>query len=224
MKIGPFVLALATLVLAAPVCGQPASPPASIRDMPPLSVPQGDGTPVITDGQFSPGEWDDALRVVMQGPVTLHVKELRGVVFVGIRGKSPLDIGPSELLLAAPGGPVQKLHVSAQLGEIALPNEGVDPPFRYGLTTGWYANELRRDEKLFEELRGEGKPPIEVILGSSYPVDGIEFAIRRSKLPGNRWLMRVVASAIVDGMPGALVYPPGTAERATDGWLELKLQ
>jgi hypothetical protein len=157
----------------------------------------------------------------MQGPVTLHVKELRGVVFVGIRGKNPLDIGPSELLLSAPGGPIQKLHVSAQLGEITLPRDGAAPPFRFGLTTGWYANELRRDENKFEQLRSEGKPPIEVILASSYPVDGIEFAIRRSKTPGDRWLMHVYTSAIIDGKPGALVYPTGTAEESTDGWLEL---
>jgi hypothetical protein len=28
-----------------------------------VAVPEGDGAPVLTDGIFSPGEWDDALRL-----------------------------------------------------------------------------------------------------------------------------------------------------------------
>lgn len=224
MTIGRFVLALALLAVAAPLSSQTAAPPSPSQDMTPISVPQGDGAPVITDGLFTSGEWDDALRVVIREGVTLHVKEFRGVVFIGIRGTPPFGLGPSELLLSSPGGPVQRLHVSAQLGEVVVPQEGAAPPFRYGLTTDWYANELRRDEKKFEQLRSEGKPPIEVMIGSSYPIDGIEFAIRRSKFPGNRWLMRVYASAMVDGKPGMVVYPPGTTEKTVDGWLELKLR
>ena len=188
----------------------------------PVGVPEGNGSPVITDGLFSPGEWDDALRLSLSETVSLHLKEYRGVVFVGIRGQGGL--GPSELSLAAPGGPIQKLHVSAQLFEVVLPATGAEPPPRFGLTTGWYANELRRDMELAGRLEKEGKSPIDIMRATSYPSDGIEFAIRRSKISGQRWLLRLWASAIVDGRPGMLTYPSGAAERTTDGWLELRFK
>ncbi len=66
----------------------------------PVAVPTGDGAPVITDGVFTPGEWDDALKIAVADGVTLFLKEYRGVVFVGIRGAA----GPSDLYLAPPGG------------------------------------------------------------------------------------------------------------------------
>jgi hypothetical protein len=227
MQTGHFlVLALAIAIVPAGADGQPL-PPGSVKESAapgPVAVPEGDGSPVITDGLFTPGEWDDALRLVLADTVTMHVKEHRGVVFVGVRGQVQAGIGPSELFLAAPGGPIRKLHVSAQLAEALLPAAGAEPPLRFGLTTDWYANELRRDEDLAARLMKEGRSPIEVITASSYPSDGIEFAIRRSKLPGKAWLLRLWASAFVAGKPGMIVYPPGAAERTTDGWLELNFR
>ena len=138
-------------------------------------------------------------------------------------GEGPAGIGPSGLFLAAPGGPIHELHVSAQLGEKVLPATGEAPPFRFGYTSDWYANEQRRDMQEGERLQKEGKNPIEIMIATAYPADGIEFAIRRSKLPGPRWLMRLGASAIESGKPGWLVHPAGTQERATDGWQVLRL-
>ena len=63
---------------------------------------------------------------------------------------------------------------------------------------------------------------MEIMLATTFPSDGIEFAIRRSKFPGQRWLLRLSVSAATDGKPGALAYPPATVERTTDGWLELR--
>jgi hypothetical protein len=187
-----------------------------------IAIPRGNGDPVITDGIFTPGEWDDAIRIPVAKTVTLHLKRLRDVVFVGVRGQGPIGIGPSELSIAVPGGPIRKLHVSAQLGEIVVPASGPEPRFRFGLTTEWYANELRRDMEEAARLEKQGKSPIEIIFATSYPSDGIEFAIRRSKFPGERWLLRLLASAMADdGKPGSTIYPSGAPERVTDGWLEL---
>jgi len=190
----------------------------------PVTVPEGNGAPVITDGIFSPGEWDDALRIALSETVTLYLKDYRGVVFIGVRGQGAAGIGPSDLFLAAPGGPIQKLHVSAQLSENVVPATGAEPPSRPGFTTDWYANELRRDMVESARLEKEGKSPIDVIRATSYPSDGIEFAIRRSKFPGQRWLMRLFASALVGGKPGMLTYPTAAAERTTEGWLELRFK
>ena len=190
----------------------------------PVTVPEGSCAPVITDGIFSPGEWEDALPVALNNSVTLYLKDCRGVAFIGVRGNSPAGIGPSELYLAVPGGEIHKLHVSAQLYEAVPTAAGPQPKPRFGLTPDWYANELRRDMEEAARLEKEGKGPIDIIRATSYPSDGIEFAIRRSKFPGQRWLMRLWASAFVEGKPGMLSYPPSAAERTTDGWLELRFK
>jgi hypothetical protein len=220
------VAAAALCTLAATVSHRPsaqAAEPGGSRMR--LEVPAGDGAPVITDGIFSPGEWDDARRVALSADVTLHVKHHRGVVFVGLRGLPPLGVGPSELSLAVPGGTIHKLHVSAALYEVLLPDTAApEPPPRLGLTTGWYANELRRDDEEVARLQRLGtKNPFEIISATSYPSDGIEFAIRRSKFPGSTWLARLSVSLFVGGKPSSLTYPPAAAERATGGWLELRL-
>ncbi len=217
------VLVVGSLVGLIPVgswslAAQQPPPPA------PVVVPEGDGSPVITDGLFSPGEWDDALRLPLGETVTLHLKQYRRVVFIGVRGQGPLGNGPSELIQAAPGGPQHRHHVSAQLSEAVLTASNPDPRHRFGLTTDWYANEQRRDMEEAARLEKEGKDPLTIIRATAYPSDGLEFAIRRSKLPGQRWLLRLVASAMLAGGPGMLVYPPSSAEKTTEGWLELRLR
>ena len=197
-----------------------ASGPGALAE---VVVPEGNGVPVITDGVFSPGEWDDAHRLAVTASVQLYLKQYRGVVFIGVRGSGPAGIGPSDLFLAVPGGPIHQLHVSAQLGEIVLPRAGEAPPFRFGYTPDWYANEQRRDMREAERLEKEGRNPIEIMRATSYPADGIELAIRRAKFPGPRWLMRLGASALEGGKPGWVVHPPATSERTTDGWQVLRL-
>ena len=192
----------------------------------PVTVPEGNGVPVITDGIFTPGEWDDALKIPLHEGAELCLKQYRGVVFIGARSldKASVEIGPSELFLAAPGGQIHKFHVSAQLAEVVLPPSGPEPASRFGLTTDWYANEFRRDVAQAERMEKEGKNPIEIIRATSYPSDGIEFAIRRSKLPGDRWLMRLWVTAFVASKPGSLTYPTAAAARTTEGWLELRFK
>lgn len=75
-----------------------------------------------------------------------------------------------------------------------------------------------------ERMAKEGKSPFEIIRATSYPSDGIEFAIRRSKFPGERWVMRLWASAFIGDKPGMLTYPTAAAERTTEGWVELRLK
>lgn len=212
------LLTLAMIAVASVAAGmQPLQPGVTT-----VAVPAGNGAPVITDGQFDPGEWDDALRIGLDESIALYLKEYRGVVFIGVRGSSG-DLGPSELSLAGENGPIRKLHVSAQLFEVELPPTGPEPPSRPGFTTGWYANEFRRDMALSARLEKEGKDPMAIIRAASYPSDGIEFAILRSKIPGQRWRMRLWATGFFSGRPGTLVYPPAAAERETGGWLELRL-
>jgi hypothetical protein len=188
-----------------------------------FAVPQGNGAPVITDGIFSPDEWSDARAIALNESVTLLLKEFRGVVFIGIRSRENKLLGPSEIMLSAPGGPIVKLHVSAQLYETVLPPGGGETAPRLGLTEDWYANELRRDEQESARLQKEGKSPYEIIQAAYYPCQGLEFAIRRTKLPGDAWRVRFWVTGFFGGRPGLLIWPPDAAERDTSGWLELKL-
>jgi len=176
----------------------------------------------MTDGLFTQGEWDDAEWIDLNGAVRLYFKQYRDVVFLGIRGtKTRGGIGPSELSIALPGGPIHRLHVSAQLGEVVLPETGDAPPYRFGLTTDWYANEQRRDMDKAALLEKEGKSPFEIIEETTYPSDGIEFAIRRSKFPGSCWAMRLAISYFDGQKPAWMVYPAESQERQTEGWLTL---
>jgi hypothetical protein len=198
---------------------------AGMQGVKPVAVPRGDGAPVITDGIFTAGEWDDALKIVVNDGVTLYLKEHRGVVFVGVRGRQGSGIGPSELSLAGSDGVIRSLHVSFALAEVVVPPDGPKPKLRLGFTSEWYANELRRDEEEFTRLQKQGgSDPLSIMKATSYPSDGLEFAIRRSKIPGQVWRLRLWASAFSDGKPGMVTYPPAAAERVADGWLEFRLQ
>jgi hypothetical protein len=217
------VLGLGAVALAG--TGQHA--PAARQEQPvrvePVAVPTGDGTPVIIDGTFWPGEWADAFRLAIADGITMFLKEYRGVVFVGVRG-----IGPSDLSLAVPGGPIENLHVSFGLCQRPVPAAGPESPMRIGFVTDWYANKFRGDHEereLFMRLQREGLDVMNRMpRTTTYPSDGIEFAIRRSKFSGRVWLMRLSASAVVDNKPGMITYPPSAPERKTDGWLELRLK
>ena len=174
-------------------------------------VPIGNGVPVMTDGIFTPGEWDDALLIALGEMLELRVKEYRGVVFIGLRGSA--GIGPADLFLSVPGGPICQLHRSAQLAEAIVPPSGELPSLsKFGFTPDWYANEQRWDIEEAERLRKAGKTPLEMMRAASYPSEGIEFAIRRSKFPGERWLMRLEGTAFLSpDTPVALMYPPDTS-------------
>ncbi len=212
-------LLVGTVTVATTAHQGPAAGTARQEAVKPITVPQGDGAPVITDGLFTPGEWDDALRIVVQESMALYLKEYRRVVFIGLRGTQGNDVGPSELSLAVPNGAITKLHVSFALSQILVPPTGPEPKMRLGFTTDWYANEFRMDE----ESPG-AKDPDDIRKRTTYPSDGIEFAIRRHKFPGNVWLMRVWATGIFNRSRGTIIYPPSAPERTTDGWLELRFK
>jgi len=88
-----------------------------------IAVPEGNGVPVITDGIFSPGEWDDAHRSALTASVQLYVKQHRGVVFIGVRG---LGSRGRQAGLARPSGG----HPGAGDGRVAIPAPRLRPETR----------------------------------------------------------------------------------------------
>ncbi len=211
-----FAITFACSLLALPAQGQQQVPRKHVVAVVAQSVivPTGNGVPVVTDGIFTPGEWEDALPIALGEMLELRVKEYRGVVFIGLHG--PAGIGPADLFVLVPGGPIWQLHRSAQLAEGMVPPSGELPPLRkFGLTPDWYANEQRWDVEEAERLRQAGKAPLEMMRVASYPSDGIEFAIRRSKIPGERWLIRLEGTGfLTPDTPAVLMYPPETGKES----------
>jgi hypothetical protein len=209
-----FAVTFACSLLVLPAHGQQLVPEKRVVAVIARSVvvPTGSGVPVMTDGIFTPGEWDDALLIALGETLELRVKEYRGVVFIGLRG--PAGIGPADLFVSVPGGPICQLHRSAQLAEAIVPPSGELPPLgKFGLTPDWYANEQRWDVEEADRLRKAGKTPFEMMRAAWYPSDGIEFAIRRSKFPGERWLIRLEGTAfLTPDTPAVVTYPPDTGK------------
>ncbi len=50
-----------------------------------VRVPETDGRPVMIDGLFTDGEWDDALAITVSDTVTFLLKQEKGQVFIGVR-------------------------------------------------------------------------------------------------------------------------------------------
>jgi len=109
------------------LCGCPArqrafAAPADPNGTRQVTVPEGDGAPVITDGIFSPGEWDDSLPIAVNETVVLRLKHYRGVVSSRAQPEYPQrQHRPLRGLPGCSGGQINRLHVSAQLYETALP-------------------------------------------------------------------------------------------------------
>ena len=92
----------------------------------------------------------------------LRVKQYRGVVFIGLRG--PAGIGPADLFVSVPGGPICQLHRSAQLAvAIVLPSGELPQLRKFGFSPNWYANELRWDIAEAERQGKAGKTPLEAM-------------------------------------------------------------
>ena len=183
-----------------------------------IIVPEGNGKPVLLDGIFSPGEWDDALKVKAHERVDLLFKVNSGHFFLGLKFRDGLGV-IVDLWLSPDDRTAVQFHSSGQLGEAVhtLPVQEMMPASRIGYTSDWDANEIKADSKLKSEWQTAGRPA-EGYRRVLLPSDGKEFQILLSKFhPVRRLKMRFLA-----GDPqGLIVFPENTDLRSTENWLEL---
>ena len=187
-----------------------------------VRVPEGNGTPILIDGIFSPGEWDDALKISVRPTIELLLKKSSGYLFLGVR-YSPFLLSVVDLFISADGKAVRQLHVSAQLGERLLndtPGTDDDPEFDWGDTAGWYANEIRWSARKMQALMKEGKGQGEAQQAACYRYEGFEFQIRQAKFGGDEWLVRL-ESPMPPDWSKPVIFPEGTNAASTGGWLKL---
>ena len=193
----------------------------------PIDVPTGNGDPVLIDGMFSPGEWSDAREVVVSDSVRLYFKEFRGHVFIGLRTPRSM-LAYTDLFFQGSDGVVYNIHASSQLAERRLTDtlfSDTIPAPRWGATSDWYANEMRNDRALAARLLQENpqRDRTLMLFETTYPFDGFEYQIRRSKFPGREWRLRVEART---GMPGKtdVVFPQTSQRRRPESWAVLRFR
>lgn len=191
----------------------------------PVRVPDWNGRAVLTDGVFSPGEWDDALRIQIRPDLQLLLKKSADFVFIGFK-YTPFTLSVVDLFISPDGQAVHHLHVSAQLGERLLAGPSVaggDTEFVWGDTHDWYANEIRWDAGKVQALTKAGKGAGEAQQAALYHYDGFEFQIRRSKFPSDEWFVRF-ESPMPPDWSAPVVFPAGTNRETVRGWLKLVLR
>jgi len=198
------LLVVASLIAAAPAAAQPTV------DVP--RVPA--SAPIMIDGFFASDEWADARVVPVAGSVRLHLKQVGEHVFIGVSTGTRVP-RPVDLYLQAEDGSIHQLHASAQIGERHLPATGwgdESPAWRWGNHVDWIANEAKLDSE---------RPRDAPFSARTFPSEGVEFQIRRSRYPGREWKLRVDVGYF-PGNEGSYRYP----ERATDdpaSWMRVRL-
>jgi hypothetical protein len=99
------------------------------------------GTAVMIDGRLSPGEWSDAMQVVLTNGVTLHIKRHGQFLLLAIafpHGK----FGFTDLIVNTN----LDLHASAKLGERERASKGTWPEWKWWNNDRWTANVSRVED------------------------------------------------------------------------------
>jgi ketosteroid isomerase-like protein len=186
---------------------------------PSVIVPEGNGQPVLIDGLFSPGEWDDALICPINDRVDLYLKVNSGHLFLGMKYKEAVGV-VSDIWMTSDDRTVYQMHSSGQLGEtvLSLPVGDNMPETIMGYSKDWDANEIKSDSKKKAEWQAAGRP-VEGYRKVLFPSDGKEYQIVLSKFSGRRLKMRLMAG----DSKGLTIYPEKSDLKSTDNWLELVL-
>ncbi len=199
--------------------------PCSLGDEPELiKVPEGNGKPVLLDGLFSPGEWEDAKKLDIHQNVILYLKKYSGHVFIGVK-INPYRTSVVDLFISPDGKNIHHLHASAQICERVVDEDSGpwdNPTFVYGYSVDWYANEIRWDNAKMQELMRQGKSRDEAQEMSYFKYDGYEFQIKQSKFASHQWLFRIELPMAPD-FDKPTIYPNGTVMKSTKDWIRLEL-
>ncbi|MCP4727494.1 MAG: hypothetical protein GY863_20820 [bacterium] len=184
------------------------------------AIPEGTMGPVITDGIFSPGEWEDSKTVIINENLTMYLKHYGDVFYIGLKCpeyKMPV----TDMFITADGTEIYQFHISAQLGEIKFSIDGQDEPeWEFGNTSGWYGNEIRWNYGKSNALVAQGMDNTEAQVSSCFPHEGHEYAFRKDKFGSNSLMIRF-EMMYVGHYDKPIIYPQDTEQKNTAGWMKI---
>ena len=164
---------------------------------------------IMIDGTFSVGEWDQAAQVDIPGRAKLYFQRSADFLYIAVRyTKSPS--GMVDLYLSPEVGEVYDFHASAKLGERELKRDKFSD-WNWWNNRDWTANVSRIDS--FEKR-------------TFLPTRIREYQIRLSRFSSRTWRVRfeLTAMGVNNETQAQMVFPHGTSDRFTVGWLDLALR
>lgn len=164
---------------------------------------------VMIDGVFSEGEWQQAVSVDVPGTARLYFQRSADFVYIAVQyTNSPSGI--VDLYLSPREREIFDLHASAKLGERQL-SANTFPDWRWWNNHDWTANISRVDS--FEQR-------------TFLPTPIREYQIRHSRFGSNAWRVRFELTAMGPNneTQAHVIFPHGTTDTSTAGWLELNLE
>ena len=179
---------------------------------------------VITDGQIEKEEWMGSKEIVLSAmdSVYLYVRQTDTHIFLAI--KAPFRMIPwVDMYFDFGDKHILNVHSSAQLGERNLDDtswNAQSPPFHFGNTDRWYANEQRFDRIKAQELiaADPNRNRITMLWETTFHYDGYEYIFSKSRFSKNKWKVFI---EVQTAMPGyrKVVYPLQSGPKLSDSWV-----
>jgi hypothetical protein len=190
-----------------------------------IVVPEGKGEHVVTDGYFSVGEWEDALRYSVADNYDIYLKADSEFLYIGLKSAKPIGELVCESRITSDEKKAFLLHVSGALGEGI---SGFPATTKFDLNNNqlWKANILKADSLKNEAWIAAGRP-IEKYDDVYNKRDGIEFKIHRKKIMANSlkfmigWIRVEVQGKNINKK--VYNYPMSASLKNSDNWVKLIL-
>ena len=167
-------------------------------------LPEAKSDLVVTDGVFSPGEWDGAFRSRLSQKIDIYLQAGSRFLYVGFRFLDDVEADfVSEVYLASSDSAFLNLHSSGALGEGVnrFSPDLKQPDFFVDRNTGWQSN----------------------VTGIGARSEGKEFKISRELFPGPTVKMAGGMMVVNRTMRETGNFPADFGFESTDGWMELVL-
>jgi hypothetical protein len=173
-----------------------------------IRVPQ-TSSAVMIDGVFSEGEWQHAVSVDVPGTAKLYFQRTADFIYIAVQYKNSPS-GIVDLYLSPREGQIYDLHASAKLGERQLRGDTF-PDWSWWNNRDWTANISHVDS--FEKR-------------TFLPAPIREYQIRYSRFGSSAWRVRfeLTAMGANNEMQASAIFPQGTSDNSTAGWLQLNLE
>jgi len=180
------------------------------------------GNPIVIDGIFSKGEWDDALKLPISENYHIYLKVYSDTLAIGLKSAKPIGMLLTEIYITSNEKEFYNLHSSAALGEgiIPFPSDLKSLKFSVNNNSHWEASCDVIDKVEEEKWIAAGKPNDREKYDKIFKrKDGKEYKIELNKFSGTRLKISV---GLRDAYEAAH-FPDNFDFKSWENWLELVL-